>query len=473
MEGTFHDEVWTLTDEVRCTRLDFSIDPDVYKKGAGRWIGCSRNKFTLYMKTYVVFQMGQIVLFHLYDTVRLLKKLAAMDSETASLLRSTDVEAEFLSYIPDWSQSRDRVIEAVEERSLTERWMKKVPRQLSDFRSYLLFDKELGEFWSSAKEEEKAVYFPVYLWWKLTAVLPLRPTEFLLTPADCVAHENGKDILTVRRSRMKKKGSRRVTYTISEDYEESRYEIPAELAETIREYQSRFSLDETIKPPTLFPPGPYGLSGHMTYVQMNRLLKKFILKELHSDIEIHLGDTRHLAMINLMLSGGSPTICKALAGHEDINISANYYSNLSRIIESTVYEFYRGNEQGAALDGTMFFPLRLPAHSIRIQDGWCDYPAVRDGDISQCLQNYSSPGTMGDCVNCSHFFPNKKGLRLKIVEDRKRAVDESTAFLIQMVEQVRKGREMQESIASAMARLQQDSLKYMSALRRKYETEMK
>ena len=298
LEGSFDDEVWTLTDEVRCTRLDFSVDPDVYKKGAGRWIGCSRNKFTLYMKTYVVFQMGQIVLFHLYDMVRLLKKIAAMDAETASLLKSTGVEAEFLSYIPDWSDAKDRVIEAVDERSLTQRWMKKTPRQLSDFRSYLLFDKELRRFWTCANEEEKMTYFPVYLWWKLTAVLPLRPTEFLLTPADCVVRENGKDILTVRRSRMKKKGGHRVTYTIAADYEENRYEIPAKLAETIREYQSRIPVDESIKHPTLFPPGPCGRSGHMTYVQMNRLLKMFILKELHSDIEIHLGDTRHLAMID-------------------------------------------------------------------------------------------------------------------------------------------------------------------------------
>ena len=473
LEGTFDDEVWTLTDEVRRTRLDFSVNLNDYKHGAGRWIGCTRKSFIVYMKTYVVFQMGQIVLFHLYETVRLLKKLVEMDAETASLLKSSGVEIEFLSYIPDWSESRDSVIEALEEQNLTERWMKKAPRQLSDFRSYLLFDKELREFWSNATEEEKATYFPVYLWWKLTAVLPLRPTEFLLTPADCVMRKNGKDILTVRRSRMKKKGRHRVTYTIAEDYEECLYEIPADLADTIREYQGHFPTDGTIKVPTLFPPGPYGCSGHMTYAQMNRLLKNFIMKELHSNVEIHLGDTRHLAMINLMLSGGSPTICKALADHEDINISANYYSNLSRIIESTVYEFYHGNEQGATLDGTMFFPLQLPANSIRIQDGWCDYPAVRDGDISQCLQNYSLPGTMGDCINCTHFFPDKRGFRMRIVEDRKRAVDESTAFLIQMVEQVRKGQELQESIASAMARLQQDSLKYMSVLRRKYEMELK
>ena len=50
-------------------------------------------------------------------------------------------------------------------------------------------------------------------------------------------------------------------------------------------------------------------------------------------------------------------------------------------------------------------------------------------------------------------------------------MDESAAFLIQMIEQVRKGLDFSESIASAMARLQDDSRRYATALRGKYETE--
>ena len=108
---------------------------------------------------------------------------------------------------------------------------------------------------------------------------------------------------------------------------------------------------------------------YMTYQQMNYRLHRFIEKELISnDLIINLGDTRHLAMINLMLSGGSPVICRELAGHEDIDISSNYYSNLSTIVESAVYEYCHSGDQAAIFDGNLYFPVRMPENKVRVQE---------------------------------------------------------------------------------------------------------
>lgn len=109
--------------------------------------------------------------------------------------------------------------------------------------------------------------------------------------------------------------------------------------------------------------------------------------------------------------------------------------------------------------------------SIRIQDGWCDYPPVREGDIQECLKNWRGSDILGDCLNCPHFFPDRSGLRLKVMRDRKSAVDESSAFLIQMIEQVRQGLRLPETIAAAMARLQDDSRRYANTLYRNLEME--
>ena len=467
--GTFQDEVWALTDEVRTIRLHFHIEPEEYRKGAGLWTGCTRRDFILCMKAFVSFRLGAVVLNSLYDILRRLKQLACMTLDEVQEIQNPRLAIDFLTLIPDSSENLDLAMERLEECGMASAWKRQSSRKLGDFRDYLRFDKYLREYWAYSGEEKRHTYFPVYLWWNLTAVLPLRPTEFLLTPADCLENVSGTYILSVRRTLRKKKKSGQVGYRINADYEVNRYEIPDTLGREIENYRSLYNGSDT-----LFPPSPFARSARMTYAQLNGLLRKFLAEELPEEsFSIHLGDTRHLAMINLMLSGGSPTICKALAGHEDIGVSANYYSNLSSIIESTVYEHFRTSGQDAVLDGRMYFPLALPQNRVRVQEGWCDYPAVTDGDISECLKNCHHASSMGDCTNCNHYYPDRSGFRLKVVDDRRRAVDESTAFLIQMIDLVRKGKQMPESIASALSRLQDESRRYAAALCRKCEMEGK
>lgn len=466
IDGTFRDDIWTMTDEVHTVRLYFHIDPEEYRRGAGHWLNCSRPDFILCMKAYTAFLLGSAVLPSLYEILRELKQIACMTPDEVQEVKNPRLAMEFLPLLSGDSEERDLALERLEERSLAYARNRRSPRKLGDFRAYLRFDKELREYWIHADDEKQRSYFPVYLWWNLTAVLPLRPTEFLLTPADCLEKNGEEYILSVRRT-LRKKGKRPVSYRIESDYEINRYEIPGWLGSEIERYHLLYHDSDT-----LFPPAPHGHSSRLTYIQLNTLLRKFLAEELpEKSISIHLGDTRHLAMINLMLSGGSPTICRTLAGHEDINISANYYSNLSSIIESTVYEHYRTSGQDAALDGHMYFPLTLPQNRVRIQDGWCDYPAIVEGDIRECLKNCHHTSVMGDCTNCVHYYPDRGGFRLKVVDDRRRAVDESTAFLIQMIDLVRKSQQMPESIASALSRLQDDSRRYAAALCRKYETE--
>ena len=465
-EGAFQDDIWSLTDEVRTRRLRFRIEPEEYRKGAGSWAGCKRKEFALCLKAYAAFYLGKRVLVQIYKIVQELKLLAGMDMESAFCAENPRLALDFLSILPGESAGRDMVMERLEERPLVSAWKTHSPRRLDDFRNYLQFDRKLREYWRNADEESRRRYFPVYLWWNLTAVLPLRPTEFLLTPADALAKVNGKYVLSVRRTLMKKKGKRKVSYRIESDYEINRYEIPDALGAEIERHQSPRGESDT-----LFSSNQSD-GKRLSYAQLRMLLYKFLIEELQEDcFSIRLGDTRHLAMISLMLSGGSPTVCKALAGHDDIAVSAHYYSNLSSIIESSVYERFRGDSQEAALEGRMYFPLSLPDERVRLQDGWCDYPDVINGDIRECLKNCAHSGDVGDCVNCVHFYPERKGLRLKITDERKRAVDESAAFLMRMIELVRQGKQMQESIASAMARLQDDSRRYANALRWKLETE--
>ena len=237
-------------------------------------------------------------------------------------------------------------------------------------------------YWDKAGTEEKRFFFPVYFWWNLTAILPLRPTEFLLTPLDCIMEHEGKYLLTIRRTRMKK--GERHGYKISEDYELCSYEITAELYTAISQYRTLISKEDRPAIGTLLIPERNVPSGYFSLHQMRRRLKAFCREVLHDgSYPIHLGDTRHLAMVNLILSGGSPVVCRELAGHEDIDISSHYYSNMSMVVESIVTSRFRGWDPSSALDGQKRYYLSLPEKRFRVENGWCDHLPVAAGDVSE------------------------------------------------------------------------------------------
>ena len=50
-----------------------------------------------------------------------------------------------------------------------------------------------------------------------------------------------------------------------------------------------------------------------------------IIRDDHEINFIHIGDTRHIAMINLIAEGASPVTAMLLAGHDNITTSSHYF----------------------------------------------------------------------------------------------------------------------------------------------------
>ena len=470
--AAFEDNIWTLTDEVRNYTIDFRFDTQRFRLKAETWIGCTQQCYRECMKAYIAFQLGSYTLSYLQMMTNGMKLIAGMTKEEAETIERNDRThiVGFLFLIPGSNDLKDRVIETLEEREWTLHLG--APRALADFPRYLRFNKSLDEFWTRATQKEKLFYFPVYFWWKLTAVLPLRVTEFLLTPHECLSREKGKFLLSVRRSKLKK-GGRKLSYTVESDYFLQKYEIPQWLFHEILAYQEATANDAPlVSLGTLLVPERPVSSGYFTYVQLSVRLKRFYAEILGDEnCPIHAGDTRHLAMISLILSGGSPVICRELAGHESVAISSHYYANLSTIVESAVYEQCRGRREASALEGSLRFPAAPPAQKVRLEHGWCDVPAVARGDITECLKCYDRSGQMGKCVNCAHFYPDCPGVRLKLEHESKAAVDGDGEYLMGMIELVRKGLGYEEDIAAALLRLHNSTRRYASLLSEKYREE--
>lgn len=471
--GSYSDDAWQATNEIARTTYDFRFNELMFRNCCEPWVGCTAACYGKCLRAYVVFLMGKYTLPFIREVLKELKALAEMDAEEALCRPDDEMKphaAGFLSILPESNDIRDYVMEMLEEEPRKKK--KKEHRELADFRYFLRFDKSLQEYWEYADDRKKEFYFPVYFWWKLTCVLPLRATEFLVTPRTCVSMKEGRYTITIRRTRLKK-GIRRIAYRLDEDYEPKTYEIPEELYRQIRWYQE-VTKDKVLPAiGTLLVPDRETPSGYFTYTQMRRRLMKFC-GEVFGDeaYPVHPGDTRHLAMINLMLSGGSPVICRELAGHEDLDISSNYYANMSAVVESSVLEMYHGGYSGTSMEGSFLIPAADPAGGARMGKGWCMYPGIEDGDMTGCLDSYSIDGTLGNCRDCRYYRPDEPGIRMDLEIKAKQKVDADAAYLFRMIEQVRKSLGYTETIQEAMLRLQASAGRYRALLAGHYEEEV-
>jgi len=186
---------------------------------------------------------------------------------------------------------------------------------------------------------------------------------------------------------------------------------------------------------------------------------------------VKLGDTRHLAMVSLIISGGSPVICRELAGHSNIRISSHYYTNLSNLVEcATIGRFRKAKRKKGAFEGSSLYPITRPANMTRINDGFCDVPNLKDGDISECMKVVDEQGRIGECAGCKHYWADVQGIRFELgkEENRKQRVDMDGAFLIRAIETVRKGIGYEEDITAALLRLQHSCYQYGDCLFQKY-----
>ncbi|MCI7603995.1 MAG: hypothetical protein MSS90_07525 [Blautia massiliensis] len=460
--GSFYAEEWLLYDEVKRRHLKFRVTDGSIQE----WTGCTDGCYLDYVRAYVVLLLGLLSVNTIAEICKTLIRLGSTSFDEAC---SWDVYTlhvlRFLGMIPDSPGYIGPVMERIEENRTLDGWGKK-PRKLAGFRFFLRFERMVVSFWETADDDRKAYFFPIYLWWRLTSILPLRATEFLLLPRECIRKKDEKWILTVRRTRLKK-GMQKVGYTIDSDFSLHDYEVPEWMAKEILAYKDKSNKNSTHSQDTLFEPVRRTALGYMTYDQMRRKLAEF-REEVSGDPDypVNLGDTRHLAMINLILSGGSPVVCRELAGHESIDISSNYYANLSTVVESAVYEKYREHRGTLSLEGSL--RLRPGDHSgmIKVKEGSCDFTRVADGDISECMKSFGRNGKFGDCRNCIHFYPDKDGLRLTMKDGFREKVDEDGIFLMEMIEQVRRGNGEQEDIRAALLRLQNSSAAYRKILER-------
>lgn len=256
-------------------------------------------------------------------------------------------------------------------------------RELPSSQDILKFSLVIEDFFQPGmSEQEYFKYYPVYLWWKLTTIIPLRISEFCSIDRNGLSHREGDYYIKLPR---KKQNNRRVQ-VLDEVY------IPNSFANNIVEYVKRTNQFGDSK--TLISYKSIPNQTHLnkqiqldtdifSYRNMAHLLemfyqevvfKKYGYKHYGDNVyatekpnvesvtnvinrKIRLNDTRHFAFLNLITLGYHPAEIARLGGHTSIYSQYHYHQHLEYWVDSEVMELmlsfnYKRNftEENASAD---------------------------------------------------------------------------------------------------------------------------
>ncbi|MBK5261110.1 MAG: hypothetical protein JJE17_00880 [Peptostreptococcaceae bacterium] len=506
LNGYFDDNVWHLCDEYSNVGFDFNIKDENFAE-YGKLLKIDKKHFIAYMKTYIIYQLGELVLLSLQQIINGIKKVVSFPVKELTLISEelwvTFIGRiiEFFSMLPD-NGNEDEVediinrLEKVDDKLKVNSW--KGQRKLASFDSYFLFSDILDQFWNESRdEEEKLFFFPVYLWWKVTGVIPMRPREFVVMSRDCLKGSKDKWILTLRKDRLKGP-NKTVSYKIDKDFIEVKYQIPNELADTIMWYKEKTDdfLDNELG--TLFLVDthyvmwgrckPY-TSRYFTYANFGTCLRYFfqqIIQDRYgyrviferkstfikeNEIQyICLGDTRHLSLINMIAEGATPMVAMMLAGHDNPNMSSHYYSNITNLIECKTYRQYK-----RLIKGEQTYSISQIEKPLHVSDfvpvepkGRCYSPQVVKGIFTDCMKIIGPESEIGYCPNCT--FYRAMGQSFTDSKDRyKNQINMECKHLDTIVKKVRQEKGYSEELVQALMKLKNAEYTYQQYLKETME----
>ncbi|NGT78856.1 site-specific integrase [Clostridium perfringens] len=366
----FEGESWVVTIAKVSIKLNFKINELFFKRiTKGRNIGISFEEFNIAYRRYIAEMIysdnsrGIIREFMSY-TKYFLEKTSFLDVEKIEKVKLEETHAynlilyerlltvlEFVGY-----ETPIEYIELYSETAVREYKSRKLPRFTSIFKFIDIMEK----FKNNATEEELIRYYPVVLWHSISFIIPLRPSELLMTRFDCESKDDDKFFIKVRRSI--KKGSpnkyRVESFDIENYYTEETVEINEKMYNEILIYKSFLAKHvpkgnkEFLFSADLYELGKRhnhkrGLNREVITIEVLKyLIDGFYVDIIQNKFGVDITeryseesnellvetlvpyDSRHLAIINLILMGNEHYTVMKLAGHNNISTTKGYYDHI-------------------------------------------------------------------------------------------------------------------------------------------------
>lgn len=343
-----------------------------------------------------------------------------------------------------------------------------IPRSKDVYKFAYYLEHWFDDAITNQNTSELLLYYPVYLWWKLTNIIPIRPGEFCNMSRDCAYQENGNYYIRLPRGKQKNRKKIQIPDTLA---------ISEELFELICNYvemtDSYGRSDSLISYRSINSAHPHFKKYDMHKV--NRGMLHYLINSFYSNIiaakyglsvnesdftsdreeeppatydinrRLRPNDTRHIAIVSLMLQGYDKIEIARLAGHTSLSVQYGYYNHVQFWVDSEVQrlseEFGMRNldsysyQHPEAFELIESFQLKLwnlqdsdMKHKLKL--GYCS-----DDDMN-CPSSFN-PKFSG-CYYCNHWRITGDELKLnssKMKEEINEALDavkKQTGFLIQL-----------------------------------------
>ncbi|UAL48787.1 hypothetical protein K7887_07610 [Sutcliffiella horikoshii] len=319
-------------------------------------------------------------------------------------------------------------------------------RILPPSKDILLFSKILEDYFSTPlSEQDYLKWFPVWLWWKITNIIPLRPSEYADIERNCLIKKDDNFYIKLPRKKQNDPSSKKIQI-MDELY------IPDTIYHKIEEYKNRtdeFGETETLISYLSIPHfssaqrhekklNPNKFSTGIFYKTLEMFYDRVVfgkygvtyLPENDSLIESNSmtisqklipGDTRHLAFINLKRQGYHPVEIARMGGHTSLQSQEHYFNHLKNFVDLEILELItktdldsmsptESNSFGHSL-GLEFvnkFVLRPSSTGckIKLKDGYCTDPS-QNCMVEDCWECDSWRITQEEFIQKKHILEEK------------------------------------------------------------------
>lgn len=305
-------------------------------------------------------------------------------------------------------------------------------RELPPSRDVLLFSKITEDYFSQElSEEDYLLNFPLWIWWNITNLIPMRPSEFCKINRDCLSTENGNWYITLPRIKQKQTVKKHVQIVDKISIPEMLYQKIEEYIDKTKRYGNTDTLisyrsirrDSSIGNYEKLDPNKF--TANILRILLRNFYKSVIINKYsvvfldneNSRIEgnqlimtkrLNPGDTRHLAFLNLMRQGYHPVEIARLGGHTTLYAQYHYHQHAEYWVDTEIlqlvlkFDLNENNQKKIGLSHVSNvnidqnfkekYVLRPPTTTstkIELKDGYCTHP----------LQ----PCQVEDCWECVHW----------------------------------------------------------------------
>ncbi|MCY9659526.1 integrase [Paenibacillus chondroitinus] len=320
---------------------------------------------------------------------------------------------------------------------------KRQARELPPFQDVLMFDDLFTRFFSDCTEEEELKYSLIYLWWRLTKVIPMRPVELYGLTKDCIQYEKDAYWLVFPREKQPPRTYEEIEVTDKLQINRDLYDVISNYIKMTEPYLN------VGKPDILLS---YDVYREFTDCHGTRLTKERIIdsvrfhktiKNFYTEViegrygyevndRLTAGDTRHFAFCNMMLQGYNMLSIARIGGHKTLRMQMHYHAHLEHFAESAVQilaKSYMKNKKGfAQLSLNKEIIIRAKVFSRG------DYKNLFEVDYGYCT-DHPSRCKVGDCRLCEHYYfsPENKEEGLLWLKDFSQALKTRISEQIQFM----------------------------------------